>query len=216
MHFSKTPLPKLEFFEMVPLDTQSFIIVKYDTVFKQSVFVKADHDKILLKNMFIPRTEGEGIFSIDGMLHKHKDDKSLVYVFYYRNEFVRLDSNLKLIYSAKTIDTNRFAKVKVSKVRSRQTLNLAGPSPYVNRMSSVNKNYLFIYSAAMADNERDKNGFPIDVYLVDSGSYLGSFYLPAFEEMNLSDFQVLGNKLFAVFGDSLLEFPLTLPNLPSL
>lgn len=209
--FNRTRLPSRPFFNIIPISNCSFAMLCYDTALKQTLFIKANNDSLFPDLQYAPPKNGDGVFSMDGMMEKTREDKGIVYVYYYQNTFIKLDSNLRLQYFANTIDTNKTAKLKLASISSRRSLTLAGPSPYVNKKSCVSDSHLFIYSAASANNEIFKAGFPIDVYFLNDGGYRGSFYLHSIYGKELMDFRVFSNDVYAIFDDLLIKYSFSSP-----
>jgi hypothetical protein len=121
---------------------------------------------------------------------------SLVYLYYYRNEFICADTNLNLKYRGKTIDTNTVAKIKIAKLNSRNQLTLAEPPLLVNKSACVWKNYLFVQSHLIADNENKeifRHASVMDVY----------------SQNKVKSFKVADNHLVAIFGRYYLSYQLS-------
>ena len=158
------------------------------------------------------RKQGEGLFSTDGEMVKVPNSNKIFYTYYYRNQFICADTNLNVLYRAKTIDTIAHAHVKVATIHSANQLTLAAPPLLVNRFTAANEKYLFIQSALKADNETESmyNGAAdIDIYRVTDGKYQFSIEIPSeFDHQKLSGFRVSTNMLFALFGHYLYTYQL--------
>jgi hypothetical protein len=153
----------------------------------------------------------DGIFCTDGNLVTVPGLTNFVYVYYYRNQFVYLDSSLNILYKGKTIDTNTRAKIKVAAIKSQNQTTLSAPPVYVNKQSAANEKYLFIHSGLKGDNETaetlDRLSV-IDVYAIKDGKYQFSFYLPNLKEIKLTDFRVYGQSLYALYDHYLYKYQL--------
>ncbi|HWW40883.1 hypothetical protein [Pedobacter sp.] len=153
----------------------------------------------------------DGIFCTDGNLVKVPNSKKVIYVYYYRNQFLCADDNLNLLYKGKTIDTVSRAHIKVDYIKSLNETTISSPPLYVNKQSAANEKYLFVHSALMADNEvaesLDKVSV-IDVYAVKDGKYQFSFYLPDFRGNKIRDFRVYGQSLYALYDHYLYKYQL--------
>lgn len=154
----------------------------------------------------------DGLFCTDGMLHYDRDLAQLIYVYHYRNQFICMDTSLNLLYRGKTIDTISHAQIKVAEIRSDKSITMAAPPLMVNKRSYVYKNWLFIHSNLLANNE-DKELFDkasvIDVYDLGNGSYQFSFYLFDEMEKKLTTFTVFNNMLLAIHDRYLVEYNLS-------
>jgi hypothetical protein len=151
----------------------------------------------------------DGLFCTDGMLHYDRATRQLVYLYYYRNQFICTDTSLNLIYRANTIDTTSRAKIEVVEIASEKSLTLGSPPLIVNKKSCVSGGWLFVNSNLMANNEdeeRFNDASVIDVYSLHDGSYRISFYLPNFENQKIKGFMVHDNRLIAVYSHYLLSY----------
>lgn len=199
---------KVPFFTAgLPISSNSFALRVVKN--KQNFLVKANNGTV--KWSVALEKKGDGIFSTDGMLIKSDNSNSLFYVFYYRNEFLNLDTNLKALFHGKTIDTISNPQINVSRISSKNELTLSSPPLGVNKHSAASKHYLFIHSGIMADNEISstyENGNAIDVYSVKNGKYIYSFYLGDFAGRKLTDFKVIDKVLIALFENYLYIYQL--------
>jgi hypothetical protein len=153
----------------------------------------------------------DGIFCTDGNLVKVPNSNKIIYVYYYRNQFICTDDNLNLLYKGKTIDTVSHAHIKVDYIKSSNETTISSPPLYVNKQSTANEKYLFIHSALIADNEVAESlgkVSVIDVYAVKDGKYQFSFYLPDFRGNKIRDFKVYGQSLYALYDHYLYKYQL--------
>src|SRR5690606_22443648 len=118
---------------------------------------------------------------------------------YYIGEFLCSDTNLNLVYRAKTIDTVKNvdieSKVKSSKIdnQSVQVLIHSKPPKIVNRYLTINDNKLYVLSRSISDNEHrsaTKKNSSIDVYSIGKGKYLYSFYIPKYRNIKVQEFKI--------------------------
>lgn len=153
----------------------------------------------------------DGIFSSDGMLNYSPGQALLVYLYFYRNQYICLDTNLNLVYRGRTIDTNAAAKIKTANIISDNSTTLSGPPLIVNRNSCVFEKSLYINSGLKANNE-NRSAFShssvIDVYDLAKGKYESSFYIPDYKGRKIKSFQVCNSKLIAVLDHYLLIYSL--------
>lgn len=154
----------------------------------------------------------DGIFCTDGMMHYSDGERKLVYIYFYRNQYLVMDDSFNLLVRANTIDTTSVAKIEVSSMSSGDSRSLSAPPLVVNKQSCVYRRWLFVNSSLVADNENADDfseNSVIDVYDLDQGHYLYSFYVPNFHRERLRYFQVFHNKLVALFSRHLVSFDLT-------
>jgi len=172
------------------------------------------HAQLLFQDL--PGGQTGALFDKDGMLLKDNHYSFIVYVYRYRNQFVVMDTSLRLLYSGKTIDTVAHVHIQTGKANQGRTIKMAAPPPVVNQSACTANGYLYIKSALKADNESPdifNNASVIDIYHLKSGDYVNSFYVSDHNHEKMKEFAVRGNKLAALYPHSLklFEFGITLP-----
>lgn len=200
-------LPISSFTDLLPLSASTFISRKYDTSLKQDILCKVSEEKIYPER-YILQAMGDGRFSLDGMLLSDAKNNKVVYVYYYRNSFVILDTGLTALRAGKTIDTISVPRIQIAALHDDRSLNLAVPPPYVNKKACVNNGRLFILSAIPADNERRTlyRNAVVDVYSLDTGMYAVSFYIPAVGGSVCTGFWISGSTVFAMYDRSVAVY----------
>ncbi len=147
----------------------------------------------------------DGIFCTDGTLDYDQQSGKLIYLYHYRNEFITLDTNLNVLYTAHTLDTNTTAKIQVANIAPGDS-KFSAPPTYVNNSARIAGNRIYVLSALLADNEdkqiRQHNDI-IDVFSLDNGAYLHTLYIPLKGKERITDFMVKGNQLFALHDRTL-------------
>lgn len=204
----------LHFSLSVPLSKTSFILRTYDSILHRNILAKKTlaPDSIKYATNILEK-QIDGMFCTDGMLLYEKELQRLIYFYYYRNQFLCLDTNLNILYRGKTIDNIEQARIKVDTVSSHKMTTLSSPPLIVNEKGCISKNYLFINSNILAKHEDEKsfrNSSVIDVYSLTDGVYKFSFYLPNFKEKKMKCFQIRNGKVFALYDHYLLSFDLNL------
>lgn len=155
----------------------------------------------------ILRPQIDGMYSLDGHLEYDSVNARLIYTYFYRNQYLCLDTNLALIYTGKLIDTNQWAKIHTARTLSDHSIVLSTPPLLVNSASSIWDNHLFIVSRLVADNEnRDQfdRSVVVDVYDLQTGLYCFSFHVPKQKGEKLKSFKVSAGRLALVFEHRLL------------
>ena len=153
----------------------------------------------------------DGIFSTDGILNYEPAKHILVYTYYYRNQYICMDTNLNLIYRGKTIDTTSVAKIKLGKINSENQVTFSAPPLMVNKYCSVTGDNLFINSTLRAKNENEKSAegtSVIDVYDLKKGIYRFSFYISGYADYKLKSFRVFQHKFIGIFDHYLISYDL--------
>jgi len=154
----------------------------------------------------------DGLFCTDGMLRYDKVSRKLIYVYFYRNQFICTDTSLNLLFRHHTIDTVTKANIEVAKIASDDAVILSSPPFIVNRRSAIFDNRLYINSNILSDLEDQRNldnNCVIDVYdLAESGSYLYSFYLPDFLGHKMKYFMIYQDQLLSIHDHYLIRYRL--------
>lgn len=173
--------------------------------------VKLDILNARIDTSFQLKKQVDGYFCTDGLLKPGPDRSRFYYAYAYRGAFLCLDTNLNVLYQAKTIDTVTVAKIKpvnVDKSVGSTTLMQSGPAPIVNKNLVAYKNSVLVLSALRSDNENyteHKRNEVIDVYDAAGGSYKFSFYIPKFKGGKLSSFYLHDGFIYGVFGNYLVK-----------
>lgn len=154
------------------------------------------------ENVSIKR--GDAGFSTDGLLHYDKKYHRLLYVNYYINNFMCLDTNLRLVYKSHTIDTTGTYQIAAKALGEAKYSRVTNTSPIrnVNLQSCVSEGNLYINSALIADNETRANfihNSVIDVYTIMDGSYEGSFYIPNYKGERLIEFAIYHSRIIVLY-----------------
>ncbi|HRJ29745.1 MAG TPA: hypothetical protein PLV21_04005 [Cyclobacteriaceae bacterium] len=199
------------FVEAVPFGGEVFAIRTLNQSKEYVLALKHSIDAFPVQSPGILEKQLDGLFCVDGMLHYNSALKQLIYVYYYRNEFICMDTALQVVYKGRTIDGVERVQIRVAENKSRQTMTLASPPRIVNKKSHSSGEWLFIHSAIRATNESrstfQKNDV-LDVYSLRDGHYSGSFYIPRINGEKLRDFKVYENLLVTIHGRILTTFDL--------
>lgn len=166
--------------------------------------IKTDSPYVSLGKDVIKK-QVDGIFCTDGTLDYDKQTGKLVYVYHYRNEFITLDTNLHMLYTGHTLDTNTRAKIQVARLPTGVS-KFSAPPAYVNSLARVADNRIYILSTLVADNEHwqvRRDTEIIDVYSLNDGKYIHTLYIPLQEKGRINDFIVKGDQLFALCDHTL-------------
>jgi hypothetical protein len=211
-NISRCRIDSIRFSISVPISEESFVFRTYSPRLKQQILIKktfdSPHFKIIL---FELEKQSDGIFSTDGMLLYEHNQAYLIYVYFYRNLFVCLDTNLNQVYKGKTIDTISIAKIKIENIKSENEQTFSSPPLLVNKKSCVNGKWFFVNSKLKANNENKElfnHSSVIDIYSTKNGQYNFSFYLPDYNGKKLNDFRVYDNTLIALFDQYIRIFKL--------
>lgn len=151
----------------------------------------------------------DGLFDTDGTLQYSEQQQKFVYLYYYRNQFIVTDNNLTLLHRGNTIDTTSQAKIKVKYVKSKNQKKFSAPPNMVNRISTVHNNLLFVNSTLPGRFDVEKvwkDSSVIDVYDINSNTYLISFYIKNIGGNKIKDILVTDNHIYALVGTTILRY----------
>ncbi|MDA6069541.1 hypothetical protein NJT12_07915 [Flavobacterium sp. AC] len=201
------------FTKLVPIDGASVAFRSNNSVklanvlgvFKIDSIPKINYKRDLLQKQI------DGIFDTDGILLYSNGIKKIVYLYYYRNEFIVADQNGTLQYRGHTIDTISKARLKVSTLKGGKQYALSSPSDVVNSKAAVYKNLLFVHSLVRGQYEDEtlwQKSFIIDVYDLTKGSYLMSFPIYHTSSSTLNSFAVTQDYLSVIIGEDLVVYKL--------
>lgn len=200
------------FTQSVAIGKKSFIIRSVSNRTGEYVLAKETNELPHLKLATnILEKQVDGLFCTDGTMHYVSDLGALVYVYFYRNQFIRIDTNLNVVFRGKTIDTVSRAKIQVAKISSENAITLSAPPLLVNKRSTASGNWLFVNSNLLAKNElktRSEKAAVVDVYDLSNGIYQFSFYLYNYGDEKLTDILVRKDLLIALHGKYILTYKL--------
>ncbi|MCG8386110.1 MAG: hypothetical protein MJA30_11255 [Cytophagales bacterium] len=154
----------------------------------------------------------DGVFCTDGSLVYNPDMNVLVYLYYYRNQFIVMDTSLNLLYRGNTIDTTSQVQIQVAEVESQDMSTMSAPPLLVNKRMAVSNQRLFVHSNLLSQNEEEtqfKKSAVIDMYdLAKDGAYISSFYVPNYKGYRLREFKIEGEYLVALHHQYLITYKL--------
>ncbi|MBC9797712.1 hypothetical protein [Sinomicrobium weinanense] len=203
--------------DAVPIDTTSFAL-RYYSKSQESyeLALETAKEPYFKPNYDILEKQMDGFFSVDGMLHYNKELQQIVYLYRYRNQYMVMDKNLKLLHQYNTLDTISIARIKSEEIKSENSFTLTSQPTVTQRISSVSGIYLYINSGLLSQNEKEeqfKQNTVIDVYDLTQGKYIHSFYLPHYKNKGISDFKIIGNRLLAIHDQYLSVYTIATDNI---
>lgn len=154
----------------------------------------------------------DGFFDTDGMMQFDQQSQKFIYTYYYRNQFIIADTNLKLIRRGSTIDTTTKAKLKVAHIKETGQRKIASLPPTVNKLTAVSNNLLFVNSKLIGryePKEMWKQASIVDVYNIEKNTYLSSIYIYNINKTKLQEMFVIDNYLYAIIGHRLHKYQLS-------
>ncbi len=198
------------FYNMLPLSDSTIITNYFDTIWQQRSIARYSSTKRMDRSK-IPflQKQLDGRFCTDGQLIVDEKSLVVVYLYFYRNQFVVSDTSLLVKYGANTIDTNTVIKIKLGYKKKGKIITFATVPPLVNKRGCIDNNRLYVISNLRADNERleDFNANAVvDVYDLSKGEYLNSFYLPNKDNKGPQDIRVSGDTVYTIHDRYLRSF----------
>jgi len=146
-------------------------------------------------------TQIDGIFDVDGTMVQSKEGSTIGYVYYYRNQYMTMNLEMKNLTRMRTIDTVRTAQISPAEKNKRGQVTLKSPPLFINKSAYMSQNLLLIASDRLGKNESEKmleKATIIDVYHYGKGTYEFSFYLYHIKEHKAREFAVHRGHLIAL------------------
>ncbi|KXO01109.1 hypothetical protein LS48_01135 [Aequorivita aquimaris] len=155
--------------------------------------------------------DGDPFFDTDGLLLYNRQLQKIIYVYFYRNEFMVANNDFSLDYIGTTIDTISRAQLDVRTLSSKNQKKLGKNPILVNLWAATYGNFLFIQSDRLGKYESDEIinvASIIDVYDLSDQTYKFSFYLYHLGLNKLREFEVKNLHLYALIDNYLITYKL--------
>lgn len=190
----------------------SFAVRAVNANAKENMLLKVQSDSpYVIETAGIFKKQVDGIFCTDGMFKYDKTSNRLIYMYYYRNQCLLLDTNLHLIKAVNTIDTTTTAKISIATTSAEGNARLSSPPAFVNATVCMDEGKVYIRSALLADNETlstiNRNNI-VDVYAAGDGRYIRSLYIPKKQDGALMEMLVFNHQLIALYAGSYVIYNL--------
>jgi hypothetical protein len=215
--YSLYKFPTTIFTHSTKIGPNSYVIRGVDTLVKRfdQILIKANLiTKKIKRENDISETNKDGGISTDGALTYDPATNSIVYVQYYEDKIMRIDSNMNLVFTKHTIDNSKSFPIRSTV--NKNVLTSSTPKRLVNNESEVYGGYLFNYSVIKGENETIKtfnNNSTLDLYEIKTGAYKGSFYVPRFKDERMQRFSVIDNRIIAFYKSHVVVYNFSLPQL---
>ncbi len=154
---------------------------------------------------------GDPFFDTDGLLLYNRQLQKIIYVYFYRNEFMVANNDFSLDYIGTTIDTISRAQLDVRTLSSKNQKKLGKNPILVNLWAATYGKFLFIQSDRLGKYESDEIinvASIIDVYDLSDQTYKFSFYLYHLGLKKLREFEVNNLHLYALIDNYLITYKL--------
>lgn len=213
---NKVQIKHPNFYDVTALNENSFIYEYVSSRTHENSLMKTSLHASTIENDTIFKKQIDGLFCTTGTLVLSKKNNILIYVYFYRNEVLVIDTNLNLINKFHTIDPISRANLIVSNIESRNSRVLASGTIMVNARCALWNDYLLIQSKIMSkqeDEQRFKNSTVIDIYNLKNSLYISSIYLPKQANKPITQFSVIGGHIYTLSGRHLNRYTVTWPTL---
>lgn len=170
--------------------------------------LKPQADQPLQLNEKLLKNGRDGIFAADGQLLQDPATEKLIYLYYYRNEFLVTDYGMRRFANYNTIDTAGVQRVSSVRLPSGAE-QMSAPPVTVNKKASAYGGLIFIESDRLGlheDKTLRKRAAVIDVYSIAEQRYTGSFYLSRPENIKRIQFLATDRHLFVLAGSELIRY----------
>ncbi|MBT1701296.1 hypothetical protein KK083_30670 [Fulvivirgaceae bacterium PWU4] len=194
----------------VPISPYSFALRVNSAKTREDMLAKETKGGVKLFPELLEK-QFDGVFCVDGMLHYNKKLEEIIYIYYYRNQFIVMDTSMNTIYKANTIDPISKAQIQADSFISNgnKTYTMSAPPLSVNKKSCTYGNWLFVNSAIRSKDEKTsmERASVIDVYDLRNGKYQFSFYIPLSAYGNkLDGLYLYDGKLYTMIDNYLCSY----------
>ncbi|MEM0519024.1 MauE/DoxX family redox-associated membrane protein [Aequorivita flava] len=207
----KTFYPKAFFTIAEPVSAEELVIRTISSNTGNNILGTIEMGSISKVQLYTDVLKGniDGYFDRDGQLLVNSQLHKVIYVYYYKNQFLVASPNLTEIQNQNTIDTIQVPQIDVKKLTSSQQRQLGGKSVRINGLTASYGNYLFVNSDRLGKYEPEEiieNAAIMDVYNIHDQTYEFSFYLYYNKKEKLLSFTVYGRNIYALIGSHLYQF----------
>lgn len=160
-------------------------------------------------NKELLKKHADGIFGTDGMLMASEKNKEIVYLHYYKNQFLTADKNAEKTGEGHTIDTVTKAKIEVAHLKRNREQKMSSTPLVVNDLAAVCGDILFVKSKIQGRFEKKKlwkQASIIDVYNYRKNKYILSFAVYETGNSKLQSFYATPSHLFTIQGTQLTVY----------
>lgn len=204
---------KAYFTNAIPLDSNKLYIKTISSKTKKTILgiIEKRKDFEVSLESSILKKQIDGMFDVDGTMLVSQDKKHLGYTYFYRNQFMIMNSNLELLHKEKTIDTVRIAQIQLSPINKNGEVKMIAPSLEVNKTAALYQNLMMIHSNRLGKYEEKtmlKQASIIDAYDWKKQTYKFSFYIYSVHQKDVKEFNVYDNYLVAIIDNVLSVYQL--------
>ena len=153
----------------------------------------------------------EDVFATDGILLANTVLKKVIYLYYYRNEFLTASTDFKEQKTHRSIDTLQKSKLPVTYEMDRGIRSLTAGVEMIHVQGATAGRYLFIKSNRLGRYESATmldDASIIDVYDIQKQTYEFSFYLYNYRDEKVKSFMIYNNILVGLTNHYLVLYRL--------
>lgn len=197
---------KAYFNRALPIDSTKIFIRSTSSITHRSTLGTIENTngfEVRLDTMLLQQ-QLDGVFDVDGIMVRNEITSEMGYVYYYRNQFITMDSEMQQISRQRTIDTVRYAQIQVAAANSKGQVQMKAPPLTVNKTAYMSDNLMLIQSDRLGRNEIKEMGDQasiIDVYNYRKGTYEFSFYLYDIDNHKAREFNLHENRVVALIAN---------------
>lgn len=183
-----------------PISPNSLVLKTIDTKTNEDelAVIRFDKNPRSYINPNLLTKQIDGVFDTDGKLLYNRELQTIIYPYYYRNQYITASQNADFIATGNTIDTVKTATLKIATDHSKNKTTIAGIPLTVNADAATSGNYLFIKSTRLGKLEPEKTlkkASIIDVYNLLDNTYAFSFHLYNYNNEDVISFAVYNDFL---------------------
>lgn len=197
------------FFDVaIPMDSQRLVIRSFNGNSQSTILGIMDKDtstSVLLKRDVLEK-QIDGVFDVDGILTYSSKNNLLSYVYYYRNEYIIMDTDLMVLNRQQTLDTVNKAQLQIALLKQGAITEMQSPPLIVNDNASLDGDFIYINSNRLGKYEHDNmldQASIIDVYNWKNDTYGYSFYLYKERSENINEIRINNKNLYVLVGNRL-------------
>lgn len=202
------------FSKATPVDSNTIYISTLSSKTREmtlGLIHKNNSDVSVNLNTTLLQKQSDGVFDVDGTMMVSNTTDVLGYTYFYRNQFMLIDSKFKLIHRQSTLDTISTAQIGFVLNDDSKITKMNKPPQIVNHFSAMYNDFVLISSDRLGKFEIPemlKEASIIDVYNWRLKSYEFSFYLYKIGNDKASEFQLNDKYLVALIKDQLSVYKL--------
>ena len=199
----------------IPVDSNTIYIRTLNSNTKESTlgFIhKSDTTVGVQLNSTLLEKQFDGVFDVDGTMMVSNASGIVGFSYFYRNQFMLIDSGFQLIQRQNTLDTITVAKIGFALNNKSKVTKMNKPPQMVNNFSTIFNDYVLISSDRLGRfevSEMLEEASIVDVYDWRQKSYDFSFYLYKIGNDKAREFQLNDQYLVALIGDKLSVYQLS-------